>query len=170
MFKRCNGPCNLEKTLDHFHKGNGYLGVKSRCKECCKISYKQNSPEYKKEYYFKNIEKARDSRRRHQERNREEYRRRSKEYDKLHQAEKAAREAFRRAQKIKATPPWLTEEHKEQIKSMYKERDRLRATTGIMYHVDHIMPLIHKNLCGLHVPWNLQLLPWKENLKKSNKV
>jgi hypothetical protein len=134
------------------------------------LTYKPNSSEYKREYYLKNKERARDARRRHQQRNREEYRKRNSAYDKLHRPERAAREAFRRAQKLNATPKWLTKEQKERMKQFYIERDRLREVTGIIYHVDHIVPLIGNNVCGLHVPWNLQILPWYENLSKGNKV
>jgi hypothetical protein len=168
--KSCNGPCKSLLPFDAFHKGNGSFNLKSRCKNCCKVSYKNNSVEYKKQYYLFNLEKAREARRAHQDRNREDYRRRSREYDKTHQAEKAAREAFRRAQKMNATPPWLTIEHKKQIENLYKLRDRLTLETNIAHHVDHIVPLIHKQMCGLHVPWNLQVITATQNLSKSNKV
>lgn len=69
----------------------------------------------------------------------------------------------RRAKLLQATPPWLTKEHWDQIKEMYD-----KCPSG--YEVDHIMPLQGKELCGLHVPWNLQYLTADENRKKKNKV
>jgi len=36
--------------------------------------------------------------------------------------------------------------------------------------VDHIVPLVHEKVCGLNVPWNLQIITEEENRKKANKV
>ena len=69
-----------------------------------------------------------------------------------------------RAKKLCATPKWLTNTQLLQIQQFYtKAKD-----SGL--EVDHIVPLQGENVCGLHVPWNLQLLSRSENASKSNKV
>jgi hypothetical protein len=52
---------------------------------------------------------------------------------------------------------------------VYKERDRLTEETGTQHHVDHIIPLQNRFVCGLHVEHNLRAIPWMVNIQKSNK-
>lgn len=80
----------------------------------------------------------------------------------------ASYEGTRRARKLSATPSWLTSEQKAHMKRTYKLRDFISKETGIPYHVDHIVPLKGKNICGLHVPWNLRVIPAIDNLSKHN--
>lgn len=67
-----------------------------------------------------------------------------------------------------ATPLWLTPEQEEQIKAFYFEAAAKTVATGVVYEVDHVVPLQGKNVCGLHVPWNLQVLTAEENCRKGN--
>lgn len=81
----------------------------------------------------------------------------------------AAKSMNYHAAKLKRTPPWLTEEHFEKIENMYVHAKIVEDFTGEKQHVDHIEPLQGKDRCGLHVPWNLQVLPAVENWKKGNR-
>ena len=69
-----------------------------------------------------------------------------------------------------ATPKWLTAEHKMEIRLKYRLAIELSRRTGVRHAVDHIVPLQGEEVCGLHVPWNLEVVTQKENLKKSNKL
>lgn len=75
-----------------------------------------------------------------------------------------ARNAARRARKIQATPTWAD---KTAIKTIYALASELSAT-GVLYAVDHIVPLRSELVCGLHCEANLQVIPFKENCRKSN--
>jgi hypothetical protein len=69
--------------------------------------------------------------------------------------------------------------HKEHIKMtefdefVFEEAAALCALrekhTNIKWHVDHIVPLFHKDACGLHIAANLQVVPASWNFKKNNK-
>ncbi len=73
-------------------------------------------------------------------------------------------QATRDARKLKATPHWLTQEQHAEIKAIYQDA----ALREGLWHVDHIIPLRHPNICGLHVSWNLQVLTANDNQNKSN--
>lgn len=77
----------------------------------------------------------------------------------------------RRDEAIKnATPKCQTIEQRQAIKDLEIQRNRLNLQDGKnTWHLDHQIPLQHKDVCGLHVAWNLKIIPRRDNLKKSNK-
>lgn len=81
--------------------------------------------------------------------------------------------AKRKAAELQATPAWAD---MGAIRAIYVEAVRLQVETGIVHHVDHIVPLVGKAridgklvhiVCGLHVENNLRPLPGAENVKKN---
>jgi len=66
-----------------------------------------------------------------------------------------------------ATPPWVD---LLEVTKIYLKCRETNILTGIKHHVDHIEPIAGKDRCGLHVPWNLQILTASENCSKKNKV
>ena len=75
--------------------------------------------------------------------------------------------AKRRAALLNATPIWADE---KAIESLYKQAAVLSKINLKKYEVDHIIPLQGKTVSGLHVPWNLQIIPTTENRSKGNKL
>ena len=82
----------------------------------------------------------------------------AKKYRKAHLSRILARNAFRRANKLKQTPVWAE----------VNEITRFYENCPNGHHVDHILPLNGKLIRGLHVLSNLQYLPAAENIAKGN--
>lgn len=78
--------------------------------------------------------------------------------------------AARRARKKQATPPWLDDDMRAEIKEIYAAARRQTDLTGVSHHVDHIHPLGGENFCGLHVPWNLCIMRADQNISKGNRL
>jgi hypothetical protein len=83
---------------------------------------------------------------------------------------KAANEMRRQSLKIKATPKWLSVDDLKWIDSYYKDASHFKKMFNVDIEVDHIVPLRGKDVCGLHVPWNLCLRTKRDNARKSNKI
>ena len=95
----------------------------------------------------------------------EAYRAASKRFRINNPEVKNADTSVRRKRVQRATPKWA---NLFIIKEMYLlARERSKAT-GFEWHVDHIIPLRGKKVCGLHVESNLQIIPAEHNLKKRN--
>lgn len=122
-------------------------------------------PEYWKKYYIKNRNKILAYEKEWRAKNKDKiYARRKNNLKTL--ANRAAVQKKREAFKIQACPSWA---NFKAIEMFYIQAKNREADFGIKYHVDHIIPLQGKYVCGLHVENNLQILPAIENLKKSNK-
>lgn len=102
-----------------------------------------------------------------------EYKRKKKlsgaSYAKNNAAKLNARSAFRRSLRIKATPKWLSEDHHGGMELLYHWARVMHKFTGVAHDVDHIVPLKNDLVCGLHVPWNLQVMTSADNRAKWNR-
>jgi hypothetical protein len=149
MTKRCSGCKEIKPVVDFSPKGfnvDGSQRYNSKCKPCRNADYKK--------YCEENKEKRLESSRAYYARNKKKH---------LHLVR------MRQLRVKNATPNWLTEDQKQQIEYFYWLCDDLYKTAGEKYEVDHIVPIKGKNVSGLHVPWNLQILPQDLNRSKGNR-
>jgi hypothetical protein len=77
-----------------------------------------------------------------------------------------AKAARHRSAKMRACPSWAD---LQEVGWIYAEAQKVSRETGIEHHVDHIVPLQSRWVCGLHVPHNLRVVPGVENMSKGNR-
>jgi hypothetical protein len=139
---RCYYKVNSGNIKEHWLSPEAFEKWKQKRNSCSKIQY------------YKNIEAER---------------KRNELYRKNNKEKSNARMAKRRATKRNAVPSWLTKEHKNEIAAFYWLAKLQGELCDTPYEVDHIEPLQGKDVCGLHVPWNLQIIPMRENRSKGIK-
>lgn len=66
---------------------------------------------------------------------------------------------------VLSAPPWVD---RDELKRLQARARCVSELSGVEHHIAHIVPLNHPNVCGLTVPWNLEIKPARANLAASN--
>ena len=175
--KRCSANATLKSRNKYIEKARESFrkwAAKNPAKETeRKLKWarenREKTLEAGRRYYHNNKEARKEASKKSRDANKETYAISRKEWRKNNKGYILSVNALRHASKLQRTPKWLTKEDKKKITQIYKQSKHLTETTGEQYHVDHIIPLQGKLVSGLHVPSNLQILHWKDNLAKRHK-
>lgn len=178
--KKCSKCLEIKHITDFGKLSSSNDGLQYHCKPCIKLkkaAFRKNNPKSVKLSIWKwkqrNPEKARAAQRKgfsnYYNKNKDIHRERVSDWFTRNPGKRAFYNAGRRFLQAKQAIP-LNDEQKNQMKLIYSEAQRITKEIGVTHHVDHIFPLAGKNCSGLHVPWNLQIISFTENVRKSNKV
>lgn len=158
-------------------------GVRSECKVCSRLRtkrWREENPDKVQEYKKRsdwsqrwvkyNPEKRREASRAYYARNRDAHAERVKAWNEKNQGKRRAITMSYRAAKMRATSPWYSELDDFVLSELHSKASLLESLGHGKFHVDHIVPLQGKTVCGLHCKENWQLLGASENVKKSNRL
>ena len=160
--------CKEEKALSAFYKQTkAKHGVMEQCKDCVKearkLFYKNNKEKVlsrNRDYVLRNSQSVKKTKQKYATDNKDHLLTYKADWKKNNASHVNVYNAGRRATTIKATPNWAD---KDAMFRIYEE-----ARTNAQ-HVDHIIPLTSKLVCGLHCEANLQILSIDDNLTKGNR-
>jgi hypothetical protein len=129
-------------------------------------THKESLAVYKELYNDKHKARIVAYRKRHYAEHKDEYAERSLRWQQANREKTRAYGAKYRGRKLNAIPAWF---EKEAVDAVYAEASARSQTEGVIYHVDHIIPLQSKFVCGLHCLANLEVILGEENCSKGNR-
>jgi hypothetical protein len=182
----CAG-CNDRKPLSGFYvRKDGRYRID--CKDCCAArssayvaENKEQVSEYKKRWRAENLTRLKEAKRARYRKNAADakqkvaaYRIKHPERVKSYKAKwkqsnrhKTREYRFVRGQaQRQATPAWAD---REAMVAIYRTAREVTKITGAEHHVDHIVPVRSRVVCGLHCEQNMQILDAKANISKNNR-
>jgi hypothetical protein len=185
--------CKANRPLSDFYKRkDSPSGYRNDCKDCRKLvssknhfanhkvkkaklrsayeNRKANNPNLLAEEYAKNRDKDLEKSKLAYQANAEDRKAKQRLWSKINRGTANALSKNYKLKKINATPKWLSESQLLHIKCKYQLAAMLNIHGVEPWHVDHIVPIRGKDVCGLHVPWNLRVIPAKENMTKGNRT
>ena len=169
--------CSIEKSFEAFYASSTHKsGYASWCKVCelersrlKTLKYRDTRLAKAKEWRDANKDKQEAAVKAWREQNPEKLKAIYREWADKNRDKVNAKWMQRYASKKNRTPSWLTDDEHWMIEQAYDIAAKRKQVFGFDWHVDHIIPLQGKTVSGLHVPWNLQVIPAKLNQQKSNK-
>jgi hypothetical protein len=154
--------CTLEKKKEDFPKAKTCVsGYRSYCRIC---KNKQTSS-----YYYKDKERHRQSADKWAQENQDKVREIKASWKKRNPVYTKADRAKRSAIKRSAEVLWDIEFTNFVFEEAHHLRGLRDASSGFKWHVDHVIPLQGKLVCGLHVWNNFAVIPAIINMRKNNK-
>ena len=191
---KCCAVCGESKEKSEFYaRTESSDGLRSDCKQCVKARTKARyfgtldaqrlyfaeryksiiakNPNFHAEKYAADVDKARQDNRKNYVKHMEKRKAAAAQWAKLNRAKTNAHKKAYKTAKSNACPDWVRADVDFMwlIEEAYDLAAMRSSMLGFAWHVDHIVPLRGKKVSGLHVPWNLAVIPASLNCSKQNK-
>jgi len=144
------------KPCKHGHYAERYTNSRT-CVECNRLKWERRPKEKRQEYWQSYY-------------NEEVKNRKVEKARKRRELNPYKRKKFRSARKVRVRQATIRDKADQiKVQEIYLQAQRLTLETGEEYCVDHIIPISHPDVCGLHTFANLQIITAQDNKRKGTR-